>query len=225
MHLKTGKIEINDILIKVKELPTELKIAEISKCFLGISYKKNTLLGSPKIEEELVINFEGVDCMTFIEYVEALRLSEDLNSFINNLKNVRYFDGIVDFKKRRHFFTDWQDLKSIKNVTEEINYRSYCNVMKNLNVIEGIASKLKIINYIPSESIEKILSKLKTGDYCGFYTSKDGLDVVHVGIIIKDKNCIKLRHSSSLKGFVVDEDFLEYSKQKEGIIIFRPQEI
>ncbi|ODA43803.1 putative lipoprotein [Thermodesulfovibrio sp. N1] len=209
----------------MKGFSVELKIAEISKYFLGIPYEKNTLLGSPTKEEELVINFEGVDCMTFIEYVEALRLSDDLSSFIENLKHVRYFDGIVDFKKRRHFFIDWQNLKSIRDVTEEITDRKCYIVMKNLNFIEGIEPKLKIINYIPAEAIEKIVSKLKTGDYCGFYTSKEGLDVIHVGIIIRDENNFRLRHASSIKGYVVDEDFFEYSRQKEGMIIFRPQEI
>jgi len=37
--------------------------------------------------------------MTFLEYVEALRLSRDFHSFLENLKYVRYFDGIIDFKK------------------------------------------------------------------------------------------------------------------------------
>jgi hypothetical protein len=221
MLFKTGKIEINEMLNIVKGLSAELKIAEISKYFLGIPYKKNSLIGSATKQEQFVIDLEGVDCMTFIEYVEALRLSEDLNSFIENLRYVRYFDGVVDFKKRRHFFTDWQDLKSVKNVTLEIAEQMVLTAIKNLNFINGIEPKQRIINYIPSETIEKILSKLKSGDYCGFYTSKEELDVTHVGIILVNENNFKLMHASSLKGYVIDEDFLTYSKNTEGIIIFR----
>jgi len=44
---------------------------------------------------------------------------------------------------------------------------------------------------------------------------------MHVGIIIIDKYDIKLRHASSIKGMVTDEDFFEYTKNKEGIMIFR----
>ncbi len=221
MLFKTGKIEINEMLNIVKGLSAELKIAKISKYFLGIPYKKNSLIGSATKQEQFVIDLEGVDCMTFIEYVEALRLSEDLNSFIENLRYVRYFDGVVDFKKRRHFFTDWQDLKSVKNVTLEIAEQMVLTAIKNLNFINGIEPKQRIINYIPSETIEKILSKLKSGDYCGFYTSKEELDVTHVGIILVNENNFKLRHASSLKDYVIDEDFLTYSKNTEGIIIFR----
>lgn len=224
MLFKTGKIEINSILKRVKGLPPDLKIAEISEYFLGIPYKQNSLIGSAIKQEHFVVDLEGVDCMTFIEYVEALRLSEDLNSFIENLKYVRYFERVVDFKKRRHFFTDWQDLKSVKDVTSEIAEQRALTAIKNLNFIEGIKPKLRIINYVPLEAIEKILSKIKLGDYCGFYTSKEGLDVTHVGIIIVNENTFKLRHASSLKGYVMDEDFLTYSKNKEGIIIFRATE-
>lgn len=222
MIFKTGKIDIDKLLNKVKTLSTERKIVKISQHFLGIPYKKNSLIGSFIQQEQLVIDFEGVDCMTFIEYVEAMRMSDSYSSFVENLRYVRYFDGIVDFKKRRHFFTDWNELKTVKNVTEALN-EQFLTVVKELNFVEGIEPKHRVINYIPAEAIGKITSKLKTGDYCGFYTSKEGLDVTHVGIIILDGDTLKLRHASSKKGYVLDEDFLQYSKQKEGIIIFRAE--
>ncbi len=223
MLFKTGKIDINSLLNTVKEHPTEGKISEISRYFLGIPYKKNSLIGSFTEQEQLVIDFEGVDCMTFIEYMEALRLSIDLSSFIENLKNVRYFDGFVDFRKRRHFFTDWLELKSVKNMTVELTDK-FVTVAKKLNFIEGLEPKHRIVNYIPADIVEKVASKLQTGDYCGFYTSRACLDVTHTGIIIVDEGIVRLRHASSQKGYVIDENFLKYSKQKEGIIIFRPVE-
>lgn len=45
------------------------------------------------------------------------------------------------------------------------------------------------------------LSRLKTGDFVGFYSPKPDLDVSHVGIVIGDK----LRHASSRFGKVIDE--------------------
>lgn len=229
MVFKPSKISIENLLTEVKNLSASIKISEISKYFLDIPYKNNSLIGSSLEKEQLVIDFEGVDCMTFIEYVEALRLSDDYVSFIENLKYVRYFEGIVDFKKRRHFFTDWRNLTTLKDITNELTKKYFKTVVKELNRneeklwIDGLEIKQRIINYIPSEYIEKIASELKTGDYCGFYTSKKGLDVIHVGIVLVDSN-IKLRHASSQKNNVVDEDFITYSKEKEGIIIFRPKE-
>uniref|UniRef100_A0A7C4ENH6 DUF1460 domain-containing protein n=1 Tax=Thermodesulfovibrio aggregans TaxID=86166 RepID=A0A7C4ENH6_9BACT len=227
MIFKRGKIDIEQIFYKIASFSGIRKIDEISKYFLGTPYKKNSLIGSFQ-KEQLVVDFEGVDCMSFIEYVESLRLSFNFESFIENLKTVRYFDSIVNFEKRRHFFTDWKYLKSVKDATDEIGKENVKKVMKELNKknegfwIEGLPVKKRTITYIPVECIEKIAFSLNTGDYCGFYTSKLGLDVVHTGIIIKDENFIMLRHASSISGMVVEEDFLSYSKNKEGIIIFRP---
>lgn len=227
MLFKQGKINIDSLLSNIQRFSPGIQIAEISKNFLGIPYKKNSLIGNALEREKLVIDFEGVDCMTFLEYVEALRLSRDFHSFIENLKYVRYFDGIIDFKKRRHFFTDWNELKTVNDITVTFGDSFTKTVVKELNKngqhfwIEGLQVKKRIIHYIPSDYIRKISSELKTGDYCGFYTSKEGLDVMHVGIIIIDKYDIKLRHASSIKGMVTDEDFFEYTKNKEGIMIFR----
>lgn len=228
MIVKTGKININQLFSNTAELSLPEKIEEISKNFLGIPYKKNSLIGSYREKEQLVIDFEGVDCMSFIEYIEALRLSCNFKSFIENLKTVRYFDGIINFDKRRHFFTDWKYLKTVKDVTDKIGEQFVKTVMKELNKkngdfwIEGLPSKKRTFNYIPCEYMERVVFKLKTGDYCGFYTSKQGLDVMHTGIIIKNENFIVLRHASSIKNMVVDEEFLNYSRNKEGIIILRP---
>jgi hypothetical protein len=67
---------------------------------------------------------------------------------------------------------------------------------------------------------------MKTGDYVGIYSEKEGLDVSHVGIIIKEKDAVNLRHTSSLKKHreVIDEDFKEYLKNKPGIIALRTVE-
>ncbi|MEN2986261.1 MAG: N-acetylmuramoyl-L-alanine amidase-like domain-containing protein [Thermodesulfovibrionaceae bacterium] len=230
MIFNAGKINIDKLLNCVKLLnAVDRKIEFISEEFIGIPYKKNSLIGSVHKKEELVVDFEGVDCMTFIEYVEALRLSSDFYSFIENLKTVRYFDGVVDFNKRRHFFTDWNKLKTVKNITSELS-KNIKGIIKEINkskenlLVEGLDVKKRRINYIPLEFIEETIPKLKTGDYCGFYTSKMGLDVDHVGIIVIKKEKIILRHASSLKGFVTDEDFFDYIKSKKGIIVFRAKE-
>jgi hypothetical protein len=49
-----------------------------------------------------------------------------------------------------------------------------------------------------------------------------GLDVSHVGIIIKNNNVVNLRHAFSEKGKVVEQNFREYIINKPGIIILRP---
>lgn len=54
------------------------------------------------------------------------------------------------------------------------------------------------------------------------YSPEDRLDVSHVGIVIKDKGAICLRHASSIAGKVVDEDFKKYVTEKDGLVVLRP---
>ncbi|MDP1001545.1 N-acetylmuramoyl-L-alanine amidase-like domain-containing protein, partial [Klebsiella pneumoniae] len=57
----------------------------------------------------------------------------------------------------------------------------------------------RLISYIPYYGIDiDVLYKLQTGDYVGIYSTKRGLVVSHVGIIIKDHNIIWFRNASSL---------------------------
>ena len=61
------------------------------------------------------------------------------------------------------------------------------------------------------------------GDYIGIYTHIEGLDVTHVGILIKKEGKAYLRHASSKKEFlkVIDEPFESYIKNTPGFIVLR----
>ncbi|WP_146634568.1 N-acetylmuramoyl-L-alanine amidase-like domain-containing protein, partial [Salmonella enterica] len=50
-------------------------ISRVSSAFLGTPYQADTLIGGPGIPEVLVANFNGVDCFTLADYVEALARS------------------------------------------------------------------------------------------------------------------------------------------------------
>lgn len=229
MVFKEGKIKIERIFEQIVSLREENRIIEISEFFINVPYKKNSLVGNIKDREILVVDFEGVDCMTLIEYVEALRLSYDFESFICNLRAIRYLDCTVEYTKRRHFFSDWDSLKTVKNITAELG-DTFCNSsFKELNKIDEkkrwineLPIKLKKIIYIPKENILKILSQLDSVYYCGFYTKKQGLDVTHVGIVFREKGSLILRHASSIRGKVIDEPFEHYALSKDGLIIYKP---
>lgn len=210
------------------------RIAFLSGHFLETPYKESTLIGDKNTPEVFVINFEGVDCFTFIDYIEAMRLSVSFSEFKENLRRVRYKTGSVAFENRNHFFTDWVESNSefVEDVTEEIGGKSAIKVEKMLNVKEdrtfflpGIKPGERLIKYIPSAAIDdSIINKFKTGDYAGIYSDIKGLDVSHVGIIIKDSDKVYLRHASSLKRKVVDEDFGTYMSDKPGLVILRPKD-
>lgn len=210
------------------------RIAYLSSLFLGIDYKEKTFIGSDDTPEELVIDLTGLDCFTFIDYVEAMRISGSFPEFTDNLKRVRYREGDVSFDKRNHFFTDWHEYNAdlIKDVTEETGGKIFERITKLLNkkdngtlFVKGVAPVWRDISYIPAGNIVAVvLSELNTGDYIGFYSNASGLDVSHVGIIIKDGEEVILRHASLTHEKVVDEGLKEYSSEKPGLIVLRPKD-
>jgi hypothetical protein len=207
----------------------------ISKQFLKTPYKESTLIGDINTTEVFVLSLAAFDCLTFIECIEAMRRSKSYLLFKENLKMLRYRLGEIAFKSRNHFFTDWKmfNSKLVVDVTKLIGEERCKLTDKRLNVqkdgeflLPGVAPQLREVVYIPSTCVDaKVIEELKTGDYIGIYSKTEGLDVSHVGIVIKKKDAIDLRHASSLraKREVVDEDLKKYLESKPGIIVLRPK--
>lgn len=226
--------EIDDLLKEAPPVSNPAKrINFLSRQFLGVGYKESTLLGDASTPETFVINLGAVDCFTFLDYIEAMRLSNSFAEFRENLIRVRYRLGRVAYENRNHFFTDWVEHNSdfVEDVTPRIGNDSCRRIEKFLNrkedgssFLPGIPVRKREISYTPSEVIDDfVIGKLKTADYIGIYSEKEGLDVSHVGIIIKEKDKVKFRHASSVKRRVIDEDFMEYVKDKPGIVVLRPK--
>src|SRR3989337_3983839 len=216
-HLGKWTIEELDRLLHNSSLIRDVgeRIGFLSEQFLGVAYQGSTLVGDAHTPEILVLNLAGVDCFTLIDYVEAMRLSGSFPEFTENLKGVRYRRGEVSFEMRNHFFTDWPEYNAgtIEDVTAVIGGPKIISVHKRLNlkgdgtpIIPGIPPKEREIHYIPVNALDNlILGRLKTGDYAGVYNppiynppspplvkggflDDDGLDVTHVGIIIKTED-------------------------------------
>lgn len=225
--------DINKLLQESSNIKdTGERIEFISRQFIGTPYKESTLIGDMNNPEVLVINLEGVDCLTFIEYVEAMRLSSSFSKFKDNLRSLRYKSGIVSFTNRNHFFTDWREYNSpfVMDVTEDIG--NTIEELKVLNkkddnsyILNGITPVNRRIRYIPADNINsESIKKLIMGDYVGIYSVENGLDVSHVGIIIKDKEVVYLRHASKRYGKVIDEGFKDYISHKPGLIVLKPMD-
>lgn len=238
MHLNTGRWtedELNRIIRDAAEIgdPGE-RIAFISEKFLDTAYQENTLIGDLHRPEELVIDLSRLDCFTFLDYVEAMRLSGSFSDFQENLKQVRYRGGLISYRTRNHFFTDWTEYRSafVRNVTKETGQGMTKQMQKRLNLkddgtrfLNGIEPVHRTIAYVPTGNIdETVLHRLSTGDYAGIYSDLPGLDVSHVGIIIRAGASLFLRHASSSSDLrkIVDQDLMQYMKDKPGLSILRP---
>lgn len=210
------------------------RIDHISRWFLGVTYGESTLIGSRDRDEEFVINLGRVDCFTFIEYVEAMRRSHDYEEFVENLRCLRYREGVVSFYHRNHFFTDWplHNAEYIEDITRDTGGHRALRTEKVLNMkednsvfLQGIPPVLRELWYLPASAIDgDIINTLFSGDYAGIYSTSQGVDVSHVGIIIKEGLSVVFRHASAFahSGKVVDVEFQTYISNKPGLILLRP---
>jgi cell wall-associated NlpC family hydrolase len=235
---KWSEEELDRIINESSQIAdTGKRIDFLSRHFLSLPYAEFTLIGDMNTPEVFVINLEGFDCLTFIEYIEAMLLSSSLKDFEKSLKKVRYKSGDVAFASRNHFFTDWVEFNAnlIDDVTEKTGSGKTIRILKLLNekadktfFVPGINPAMREIRYIPSEHVdESVLKRLEKGDYIGIYSHLEGLDVSHVGIFIKNGKRTLLRHASSAakNRSVIDEDFMKYISDKPGIVVLRAKSV
>ena len=229
------RAQIEQLQNEVKDIPDPAgKISLISAAFLKTPYRAGTLIGSSETAEVFVLRLDGVDCFTFLDYVEALRRSTNFTEFERVLRQIRYANGEVTFLHRHHFFSAWGNVPfaPLRDVTSQVGGIKTRWVEKQLNqkgdgtlYLPGYPVKKQVIAFIPPETIDRsILDKLHSGDYIGIYSPLHGLDVSHTGIIIKEKGEIFLRHASSRRWRhqIIDEALLPYLGGKKGLIVYRP---
>lgn len=208
---------------KDRSIFTQKDMSLLSEKFLGVRYVSHTLSNKEidTSKENLIINFESLDCFTFIDTLRALKYSKNKKEFRINLIETRYKNSDISYFSRNHFFSDWILKKEIKDITCEVGQCQ--KVIKYLNkdekYLQKIPMKKREISYIALDDIDT--SKLKNGDYIGIYTDKNGLDVTHTGILIKKNGTIYLRHASSLEKKIIDSKLFEYAHNRMGIIIYR----
>lgn len=212
------------------------RIAALSRPFLATPYVANTLVGGPQTPERLIIDLAGVDCFTFLDQLESMRRAADLADLPAQLQRVRYRGGEVSYTNRRHFFSDWvADTDSVAvDVTTAVGQGRAETVVKQLNLrndgalwLPGLPVVRRSISYIPASRIgPQLLADLHSGDYLGIYSEQAGLDVSHVGLVVREQGRLLLRHASSLERYrrVVDVDLAEYLRDKPGLVVYRVPE-
>jgi len=242
-----------NVFSKEANLPISDLIVEIGLSFLETPYAEATLENG--LEEKLVINLRQFDCTTFAESILSLARTvklkkSDFESYATELEKIRYRDGIRNqYPSRLHYFSDWVKNNDIKGIIsgapnqdgvksdKVINYMSlnpsnYPVLKEHPEIIPIIAQQEKVLAekgfmYFPKSNIANLYRNLKHGDIVALTSSIDGIDVNHVGIVIKKSNEFYLLHASqSGKKVLVAEspiaDFIKPASKNNGIIIARP---
>jgi hypothetical protein len=200
------------------------RIAAVTSEWLGRPYIENPL--DPRGHyESLRIDLEAFDCVTMIENAIAISMSEDINQFVDTLKELRYQNGVVGWPARNHYMSDWLTNNIATGLLEDLTTGAQTvEKIAVLNAVEGLPPKLTAFRYFPQENIEAVSRRLRTGDLMSFASLKAGLDVFHTGFLIVAGRDIVLRHASRSAGKIVDQDLRQFiaGNRMLGIIIVRP---
>jgi hypothetical protein len=245
--------QIFELFANDTKLTTSILMVKLGTYFQGTPYVGHTL--EAEGEEQLVINLREMDCTTLVENCLALAKTiqngePDFSRFASRLKNIRYRSGIINgYPSRLHYTTDWffdnQQKKLVRNLSKEIggkpcsgeinfmstHIESYRQLKENPEWVEMIIQQEKEINsrrcyFLPKEKLYEAEDQLNDGDIVGITTSIKGLDVSHMGILVRKSGRIHLLHASSSAGKVLLseetlEEYLMNSKSATGIIIAR----
>ena len=239
-HCESDTAKINELLTKgsksEKQSPNAL-VEFYANELLGTPYVAHTLEDE---REWLTINIDELDCTTFVETLYALtRTTLDgrtsWRDYARNLESVRYRDGLLgDYSSRLHYISDWIANNShrgnIREITSEIDGARYD--VKTIDYMSrhrdsypqladsAMFAKVKNFEigyrmhrypYLKKEWLDAKKAKtIKSGDIVALVTKTEGLDVSHMGIIIKSGDKLHLLHASSTdKKVTLEKDELK----------------
>jgi hypothetical protein len=202
------------------------RIDVLSRRFLGSPYLESPLGGGPDQYERLTAGAKGFDCVTYVETVLALSLSDSERSFSENLRRLRYNRGRVGWKSRNHYMVDW----AMRNRAAGFVH----NCTRGPGVVERTRS-LNLLPSLPTKSVtlccfskrwfanHRLLGQ--SSDVLMFVSTRRNLDVFHIGFLIRRDRERLLRHASRTAGHVVEEKLESFLKKHRmsGVIILRPR--
>ena len=229
---------IERLLSDAAKLPKDSNLMlHFGKQFLNVPYVAHTLDRNTE-EEKLVVNTRELDCTTFVENVLALTLCAQrgetkFTDFENQLQQIRYRNGKVEYTRRLHYFTFWiEDNVRMGFVTKvesqympftavqhvKVDYmtkhvKDYAMLAAHPERLEGIKEMESVITgnyfrYIPKKNINNsniLRQTIKDGDIIAILTKKKGLDTSHIGIAVWQKDGLHLMNASSIHKKVVIE--------------------
>ncbi|MFZ4795001.1 MAG: N-acetylmuramoyl-L-alanine amidase-like domain-containing protein [Blastocatellia bacterium] len=205
--------------------PVSQRVEQVSERLLGRRYLTHPLIGSDTIPERLVTRVDGFDCVTFVETVLAIAYSGKPDDFTSQLRAIRYHDSRVEWASRLHYATAWSSNNVARGLLDDLTTGPDALTReKLLDRLPGLDPRLSVYRYYPKRSFSAIAPNLLSGDIILFVSGTPGLDVNHMGIIIRRNGMLLLRSASRRHRAVVDEPLEDYVRRNgmAGFIINRP---
>ena len=220
---------VRQLLLEARQLKSVAgRMKQFSGRLLGFPYNRRPLMGSSTQPEALVTRMDSFDCLTFLETVLALARIRTADEFPAELRNMRYLNGEVSYRNRLHYTTDWS------------RHQVECGVLTEMTVGEETLPREKLLfslksmppktahfRFFPRQRIDSVSRWLLDGDIIYFVSGRDGLDVGHLGLIMRDNQRLLMRHATRSHRQVIEQELSEFFRlnKMSGFIINRPKEI
>ena len=154
--------EAQELLAKFQRYDSVVSRMEaFSQNFLDLPYGVGGPLGEGeqgRYDQDPLYRFDTFDCTTFVETVVGLALTQDVNSFENQMDEIRYENGEVDYLKRNHFPSLQWVPNNIKNgLLKEINH-----LILPLNETKIAEAVINLPGWLKAIKIEEIRVPLAT---------------------------------------------------------------
>lgn len=201
------------------------RVNQGSEIFLWRRYAENPLGGGPGSQELFSVSFDEFDCVTYVETVLALSCSKTQTRFLRELRDLRYEGGKVDWFSRNHFMTAWLERNVARGAVADLTQgRDTVAKTRTLSGVAGLPPEEVTFRLFPKRCLSRVRSQIQTGDLIMFVSTKEHLDVFHMGILIREDERILLRHATRSAGKVIEQDLTEFLKANEmsGFILARP---
>lgn len=226
--------------------------------FLGVPYQGHTLEGDVEeltVRLDSLDCTTFVETAMALSFTAAERRSS-WRDFVYNLERLRYRNGHVNgYPSRLHYVSDWATDNAHRGNFEEVTDRipGCYHVVRTLDYMTTHRNAYPALtdsaNFAAIKHVEagyrshrfpcikntvlgrhEVADALRTGDVVGLVTKMNGLDVVHMGMIIKDDAGVPhLLHASLAEGRVVLSkgslaDYFKRNPKMLGLRVFRLKE-
>jgi len=205
----TGNANTVDALIQrtinIQGFPERIEF--LARHFIGSPYCNSPLNGGPGIPEMLVDRLDCFDCVTFLETVIALAISDSASAFRLSLSRIRYDGNPPAWEHRLHFTSHWLKSQERRGLLRTVRPDLTEKTVRKLSIVKGISAVKETIVFhsweIPSDFQRGIIA---------FGSTRNDLDVFHIGFYFNGL----LIHASRSVGAVTGEPLSEFLARENG---------
>jgi hypothetical protein len=203
------------------------RIDFISAALRGLPYRGDTLIGGPRKPEKFVVRDDAFDCVTYCETVLAAAIVRDAGEFDAALRAIRYYNGVVKWDQRNHYFFEWCQHNVENKTCRWLAINGAVELRKTVDTQKGLRKRKFVMRAIPQKVFLANKAMLQTGDIVGFVSQQPGLDYFHTGFVAFAKDgTLLLRHASESRHHVLDErmDRFVTNSRVRYVTLVRPLE-